>query len=428
MKIFTQGKPGYAAAVKRIAMRMETIDPSVGRAVEKIIAAVRRDGDRALFAYTKKFDGAALSPKTVRVSEREFDWAFKSTGPKVVASLELAARRIREFHERQREQSWSVTSGGAAMGQMLRPLASAGVYVPGGKASYPSSALMNIIPARIAGVGRVVMVTPAPRGELNHATLVAARLAGADEVYKVGGAQAVAALAYGTRSVAPVDKIVGPGNAYVAEAKRRVFGKVDIDMIAGPSEILVLADDSADPAVIAADLLSQAEHDENAWPLLVATSAAVARAAARETAAQVKALPRRKIAEACLKRHGHCFVVKDLDEAFRVANLIAPEHLELLIRGARDGLARVENAGAVFAGPWTPEALGDYMAGPNHVLPTGGAARFSSPLGVYDFVKRTSALEFTREAFEALAEPVMALAELEGLTAHARAVAVRMRR
>jgi histidinol dehydrogenase len=427
MKIIKSGEPSFDRIVKRLENRFAEGPAGIGKTVSQIIADVKRRGDSALFAYTKKFDNLALTPATARVTDKEIRDAEKSVNPIVLKALKKAAGRIRSFHTRQKEKSWTMTQGGETLGQIIRPLESAGVYVPGGKASYPSSALMNIIPAKIAGVRRVVMVSPAPGGVMNPATITAAKIAGADEIWRIGGAQAVAALAFGTQSIIPVVKIVGPGNAYVAEAKRQVFGKVDIDMIAGPSEILVFADDSADPVFIAADLLSQAEHDEHAYPLLVTTSAKLATAVKVEIAKQAKELGRSEIIRKCLASNCYGLVAKSVSEGFDLCNRLAVEHLELLLKDAEKHIGKVKNAGALFIGPWTPEALGDYIAGPNHVLPTGGAARFHSALGVYDFIKRTSLLAYTRRALSALAPGAVAIANEEGLTAHANAVLVRMR-
>lgn len=426
MKIIKSGEPSFDRVVKRLENRFSNGPAGIGETVSKIITDVKRRGDSALFAYTKKFDNLALTTATARVTDKEIVEAEKSVTPTVLRALKKAAGRIRAFHARQKEKSWTVTRGGETLGQIIRPLESAGVYVPGGKASYPSSALMNIIPAKIAGVKRVVMVSPAPGGVMNPATITAAKIAGADEIWRIGGAQAVAALAFGTQSIKPVDKIVGPGNAFVAEAKRQVFGKVDIDMIAGPSEILVFADDTANPVFIAADLLSQAEHDENAYPLLVTTSSKLADAVKVELVKQAKELGRSQIINKCLATNCYGLVVKSVTEGFELCNRLAVEHFELLIKNAEKQVGKVKNAGAIFVGPWTPEALGDYMAGPNHVLPTGGAARFHSPLGVYDFLKRTSLLSYTRRGLSMLAPATIAIAMEEGLTAHARAVLVRV--
>jgi histidinol dehydrogenase len=392
------------------------------RIVAEIVKTVRRKKDRGLFAYTKTFDRVSYTAKTVKVGAKEIAAALRQTPRAVRAALETMAERIAGYHENQRERSWEMNESGATLGMRISPMRSAGLYVPGGKASYPSSVLMNAVPAKIAGVPRIVMVTPTPDGLMNPATLAAARIAEVDEIYKVGGAQAVAALAYGTETIAPVDKIVGPGNAYVAEAKRQVFGKVDIDMIAGPSEVLVLADDSADAAHIAIDLLAQAEHDENAYALLVTPSAKLAAAVADEVARRVKTLTRKKIAAVSIRKNAALIVTKSLDEAIDIANRIAPEHFELNVKNAERYVDRITGAGALFVGPWTPEALGDYMAGSNHVLPTGGAARYASPLGVYDFVKRTSVLNFSRRGLETLAAQTALLADVEGLEAHGLAI------
>ncbi|VAX16730.1 Histidinol dehydrogenase, partial [hydrothermal vent metagenome] len=366
--------------------------------------------------------------RSIRVSSAEFANANKQADPKVVRAIRASCARIRKFHKKQIEKSWSYREKGVTLGQSIKPIHSAGIYVPGGLAAYPSSVLMNAIPARIAGVKRIVMTTPTPLGVINPHVLVAAQIAEVDEVYKIGGAQAVAALAYGTKSIKPVDKIVGPGNAFVAQAKRQVFGKVDIDMIAGPSEILVLADSGADHRLIAADLLSQAEHDENAYLILVTTSRQIADKVQKELRRQAETLDRRLIIEKCLAKNSYAFIVKSLSEGFDIANRFAPEHMELIIKNARRYVNRVDNAGAIFVGPWTPEAVGDYGAGPNHVLPTGGTARFFSPLGVYDFMKRTSVVSFDQKGLKSIAKVVTTLAKDEGLSAHARAVEMRFKK
>jgi len=428
MKIVKRSGRQFREVMARLDGRMESGPSNVEGAVSKIIRDVRKNGDKALLAYTKKFDKASFTTRTMKVSRREFDNAEKIADATVVRALEKSAVRITRFHRKQKEASWSAPEKDATLGQLIRPLESAGIYIPGGGASYPSSVLMNALPARIAGVKRIVMVTPAPGGALNPHTLVAAKIAGVTDIYKVGGAQAVAALAYGTKTIKPVDKITGPGNVYVAEAKRQVFGKVDIDMVAGPSEILVIADGSANPKFIAADLLSQAEHDENAYPLLVTTSSAIAAKVEKELETQTRALKRSALIRKCLRRNCFAIVVKSLNEAFEISNRIAPEHLELQVENADKYVSCVINAGAVFVGPWTPEALGDYSAGPNHTLPTGGSARFFSPLGVYDFVKRTSLLSFSEKGMRRLAKSVIAIAKEEGLSAHAHAVEIRIKK
>ena len=392
-----------------------------------IVAAVRRRGDAALFAYTRRFDGVSLSARTIEVTRAEMVRAERALPRDVRRALGLAARRIRAFHRRQRQLSWSFRDAvGARLGQQIRPLDRAGVYIPGGTAAYPSSVLMNVIPAKVAGVGEVIGVTPPGADGIPDAVLAAARIAGIDRLFRVGGAQAIAALAYGTRLVPRVDKICGPGNVYVATAKRLVFGAVDIDMIAGPSEVLIVADAAATPAFVAADLLAQAEHDPLAAAILVTPSAALVRKVEAELADQLARLPRQAIARRALSRHGTAFVTTSLAEAIALANRLAPEHLELAVRRPERWLGAVRHAGAIFLGEHAPEAFGDYLAGPNHVLPTGGSARFASPLGVYDFVKRSSVIAASPRALRRLGPVVMRLARLEGLDAHANAVGRRL--
>lgn len=394
----------------------------------RIVAAVRRRGDRALIELTRRFDGVTLTPAGLRVPAAELRAAVAGLAPGAVRALRLAARRIAAFHRRQRTASWSyVDPVGLRLGQQITPLARVGVYVPGGHAAYPSSVLMNAVPARVAGVGEIVMVSPAGVRGFNPAVLAAASIAGVDAVYRIGGAQAIAALAYGTATVPRVDKIVGPGNAYVQAAKKLVYGAVDIDSVAGPSEVLVIADDTAPAAYVAADLLAQAEHgsgDECA--VLVTSSARLAERVRVEIAAQLAVLPRRKAIAGVLRRRGALVVARDLEEAVRLADEVAPEHLELIVANAARWVPRLRNAGAVFVGPYAPAPLGDYVAGPNHVLPTGGTARFFSPLGVYDFVKRTSVVTATRAGLRRLGPSVVRLAELEGYDAHAAAVRRRL--
>ncbi len=417
-----------AAFARRVALleaRGERASGDVEQRVRRIVDAVRRRGDAALFAYTRRFDGVALTARTIEVKPREMARAEAALPREVRAMLRLAARRIRAFHERQRQRSWRFVDGdGAVLGQQVRPLDRAGVYVPGGTAAYPSSVLMNVIPAKVAGVGEVIGVTPP--GRAADAVLAAAKIAGVDRLFRIGGAQAVAALAYGTRLVPRVDKICGPGNIWVATAKRLVFGAVDIDMIAGPSEVLVIADASAAPAWVAADLLSQAEHDPLAASILVTPSAPLVTRVEAELHQQLAALPRREIARRALRRHGTAIVTTSLDEAVAVANRIAPEHLELAVRHPERWVEKIRHAGAIFLGEHAPEPFGDYLAGPNHVLPTGGSARFASPLGVYDFVKRSSIVGASRATLARLGPAVVGLARLEGLEAHARAVALRL--
>ncbi|MFD1427484.1 histidinol dehydrogenase [Kroppenstedtia sanguinis] len=396
------------------------------KTVREILSAVRTEGDVALLRVTRELDGADLD--SLEVEKSEFEEAYRQVEQTFVHSLRQAAQRIRRYHEGQKRRSWMETeTDGTVLGQLIRPLARVGVYVPGGRAAYPSSVLMNVIPASVAGVEEVVMVTPPrPGGDVHAATLVAAQEAGVDRVLKVGGAQAVAALAWGTESVPAVDKIVGPGNIYVALAKRWVYGQVDIDMVAGPSEIVVVADESADPAYVAADLLSQAEHDPMASPVLLTPSSPLAESVALELEQQCDRLERKGIASQSIREQGAICLTEDLDEALEVANRLAPEHLELMVVDPWSWVGRVKNAGALFLGPWSPEPVGDYFAGPNHILPTNGTARFFSPLGVDDFLKKTSLISYSREALARDAEHVITLAEAEGLTAHAASIRTRM--
>jgi histidinol dehydrogenase len=404
-------------------------EEDVSRAVKEIIAEVRARGDDALIAYSQKFDRVTLTNETLRVREDEIADAVKNCAANVRAALELAASRIEAYHTKQMPKDESFTDGaGARLGWRWRALDSVGLYVPGGTASYPSSVLMNAVPALVAGVKRVVMVTPASGGAINPLTLVAASIAGVSEIYRIGGAQAVAALAYGTRTIAPVDKIVGPGNAYVAAAKREVFGRVGIDSIAGPSEILVIADGGNDPAWIAADLLSQAEHDASSQSILITDDGAFADAVAGEVERQLNVLPRKAIAGPSWRDHGAIVLVATLDDAPAIADAIAPEHLEIATDRPDAIAARVRHAGAIFLGRHTPEAIGDYVAGPNHVLPTSRTARFSSGLSVLDFVKRTTMLACDAETLSKLGPAALALAEAEGLGAHGRSIAIRLNR
>lgn len=418
---------GFEAALQRIVARGEEPPAGVEETVAEIIARVRAEGDRALFDYTARFDKLKLSAATVEVSAEEMDRALAEISAESRACLQLAADRIEAFHRKQKQESWlSTDEPDMLLGQLVRPLDRVGIYVPGGKASYPSSVLMNALPAKVAGVGEIVMAVPMPGGEVNPHVLAAARLAGVDRIFKIGGAQAVAALAFGTESVPRVDKITGPGNIYVATAKKQVFGQVDIDMIAGPSEILVVNDGSGDPRHVAADLLSQAEHDELAASILVTTDAGFAAAVKQALAEQLATLPRRDIAERALARYGAIVVAADLDEAIAFSNRIAPEHLELAVADPFAVLPSIRHAGAIFMGHQTPEAAGDYLAGPNHTLPTGGTARFFSPLGVEDFVKKSSLISLSRAGLQRVGKAVIHLAELEGLTAHGQSVAIRI--
>ncbi len=394
--------------------------------VADIIAAVRKEGDRALFAYAEKFDGAKL--KSLQVSEEELQEAFDAVDPVFLEVLKRAAENIRAFHSRQVRNSFLINDKpGILLGQKVIPMDRVGIYVPGGTAAYPSTVLMDSIPARIAGCREVVMVTPPGKdGCVAPAILAAAKLAGIDRIYKVGGAQAVAALAYGTETIPRVDKIVGPGNAFVAEAKKQVYGQVAIDMIAGPSEILVVADGKSDPSYVAADLLSQAEHDKLASAVLVTDSGELALAVQQEIERQLGTLEREEIARASIDRNGKIIVAPDLKQAIDIANEIAPEHLELCVDQPFDYLDGIRHAGSVFLGRYCPEALGDYLGGPNHTLPTSGAARFASPLSVDDFVKKTQYTYYTREAFREVAEDVAVFARQEGLTGHAASALIRI--
>ncbi len=428
IRLLTTSQPDFARRFAAIRERNATASPQVEAQARRIVEAVRRRGDRALLELTRRFDGVRLTARRLRVTEAEIDDAVRSLSPAALRALRTAARRIDAFHRHQRQRSWRYRDrAGFTLGQQITPLRRVGLYVPGGHGSYPSSVLMNAIPARVAGVAEVIMVSPAGTAGYNPAVLAAARIGGVDAVYRIGGAQAVAALAYGTATVPAVDKIVGPGNAWVQAAKRQVYGVVDIDKIAGPSEVVVIADTTAPPAFAAADLLAQAEHgsgDECAVLLTPSKRVAAAVRAAIDT--QLQALPRRAAIARVLRRRGALVVVKSLNEAIELAEQIAPEHLELMVADALRWAARIRNAGAVFAGIDAPAPLGDYAAGPNHVLPTGGTARFSSPLGVYDFVKRTSVIGANKRALRSLAPAITTLAELEGYQAHAAAVRVRL--
>lgn len=427
MKIIKTSDKGFEREFKRIVDRGKSFDPAFEKKVSAILQDVEKRGDRALFGYTKRFDGVTLTAKTVEVSPLEIREALCSVTKQQRAVLTLAARRIDRYHKRQRLASWSYREEGVELGQKIVPLSRVGIYAPGGLAPYPSTVLMAAIPARIAGVREIIMTSPVGRGGLNPIIVAAAQIAGVDRIFKVGGAQAVAAMAYGTEAVPAVDKIVGPGNAWVATAKKLVFGRTGIDMIAGPSEILVIADRTADPAVAAADLLSQAEHDELASSVLLTPDEDLAKRVSAEIKAQLKLLSRESIAVKAIRDYGLVVVTQDLAEAVEVANRFAPEHLELLVTDPKALLAGIRSAGAVFLGHCTPEALGDYLAGPNHILPTGGTARFSSPLGVYDFVKRISVLSFDAKALAKYGKPAAEFAAMEGLDAHGKSILARLR-
>ncbi|MCI8549315.1 MAG: histidinol dehydrogenase [Lachnospiraceae bacterium] len=395
--------------------------------VNEIVENVRKNGDAALFAYTERFDGCIVAKENVLVTEEEIDAAYGQVDEELLGVIRKALVNIRAFHEKQRRYSWFDSSEeGILLGQKFTPLSKVGVYVPGSKAVYPSSVLMNIVPAKVAGVREIVMTTPPDRdGKLNPAVLVAAKEAGVDRIYKAGGAQAIASLAFGTESIPKVDKIVGPGNIFVALAKKAVFGFVSIDSIAGPSEILVLADETANPRYVAADLLSQAEHDEMASAILVTTSESLARKVNQEIDGFLQQLPRREIIEKSLDSYGYILLADNLEEAISAANDIASEHLEIMTKDAFTVMTKIRNAGAIFIGEHSCEPLGDYFAGPNHVLPTNGTAKFFSPLGVDDFVKKSSIISYSREALEPIHEDIIRFAAQEGLTAHGNAVKVR---
>lgn len=395
--------------------------------VDAIIGQIREKGDEALFSYTKQFDGAQVDSKNIRATREEIEEAYRLTDPKLVAVMEKSLKNIWSYHEKQKQYSWfDSRPDGVMLGQKVTALARVGVYVPGGKAAYPSSVLMNVIPAKVAGVEKIIMATPCNKeGKVNPATLVAADLAGVDEIYKVGGAQAIAALAFGTKSIPKVDKIVGPGNIYVALAKKAVFGHVSIDSIAGPSEILVLADGTANPRYAAADLLSQAEHDELASAILITDSEAFAQQVSAEIDKFTAELSRKEIIEKSLENYGYILVAENMDEAIGAANEIASEHLEILTADPYGTMMKIKNAGAIFLGEYSSEPLGDYFAGPNHVLPTNGTAKFFSPLGVDDFIKKSSIVSYSREALEPVYKDIVQFATSEQLTAHANSIKVR---
>ncbi len=411
----------YNERIGYLARRGEVLEEEYEERVKEIIIEVRERGDDALISFTERFDGVRISLEELEVPFEELERAYESLEEDVRSALEIAEERIREFHERQVERSFITEERGVILGQKVVPLKRVGIYVPGGKAAYPSTVLMNAVPASVAGVEEIIMVSPKP----SKYTLASAYIAGVSRVFRIGGAQAVSALAFGTERVPRVDKIVGPGNIYVALAKKLLFGIVDIDMVAGPSEILVIADSSADPSWVASDLLSQAEHDELSASILITDSEELAGEVVRELKRLLEDLERRDIAKKSLERFGTVFLVEDMEHACEVANLIAPEHLEVMTREPFSLLPLLSNAGAVFLGPYTTEPLGDYILGPNHTLPTGGTARFFSPLGVYDFIKRSSILYVSKEGFDKVSELAMILARAEGLPAHELAVRIR---
>lgn len=410
---------------RRLLERANTDYSEQQKIVDAVLEDVRKTGDRALFSYIACFDGFEASADNLMVTEEETDEAFGAVDPVLLEVMKEAAANIEEFHNHQKRENWFIEKGGKYLGQLYLPVEYAGVYVPGGKAAYPSSVLMNIIPAKCAGVTNIFVATPAQGGKVNPATIAAAKIAGAHKIYKMGGAQAIAAFAYGTESVPRVDKITGPGNIFVALAKKSVYGQAGIDMIAGPSEVLVIADDSANERFIAADFLSQAEHDELAACMLVTVSRKKAEAVRAEIIRQAELLPKKDIVLKSLENYGTIIVAETLDEAVETANRIAPEHLEICTEDPEALLPGIRNAGSIFLGEYSPEPLGDYFAGTNHVLPTNGTARFSSPLNVDDFQKKSSVIYYSREEFEKVFRKVAAFAQAEGLDAHARSAAIR---
>ena len=427
MQFLDISEDGFEARFSAIVARGEESGREVEEVVRGIIAEVRSRGDQALLEYTGRFDRLECQAAELEITQAQFEQAFSQVDERDLAALTLAVERVTRFHEKQKQQSWlSTEETDIMLGQKVTPLAKVGIYVPGGKACYPSSVIMNAVPAKVAGVGEIIMVVPAPGGETNPHVLVAAKLSGVDRVFRIGGAQAVAALAYGTDTVPKVDKVTGPGNIYVATAKKLVFGQVGIDMIAGPSEILVINDGSGNPAHIAADLLSQAEHDELASSVLITTGRSFGERVAAEVERQLLELPRQEIARKSWESFGVIIVAGTLDEAIAFSNRIAPEHLELAVDNPFEILPLISNAGAIFMGHYTPEAAGDYLAGPNHTLPTGGTARFFSPLGVDDFVKKSSIIHFSKAGLQRVGSDIVRITRLEGLDAHGKSVSIRL--
>ena len=422
MKVILSTDRAFKGALKRVTSRSNLQGGTVENTVRTILKAVERGGDTAVARYAKKFDRVSLKPAQFRISPEQVKEAYYQIRKEEGDALRYAAQRIMAFHERQRTKTWMYQDNGATLGQMIMPLDSVGLYVPGGKAAYPSSVLMSTIPAKVAGVKRVVMCTPMPKGGISPYLLVAADIAGVDEVYRIGGVQAIGAMAYGTKTIPRVDKIVGPGNLYVATAKRLIYGTVDINMIAGPSELLVIADEAANPAHVASDLLAEAEHDEEAQVYLVTTSSRLAKDVVRHMTDQRKRCSREKILAKSIGRHAVAFVVGTMDEAIELANEIAPEHLELMVDRPFDYLERIRHVGALFLGRYTPPAVADYVAGPNHVLPTGGTARFFSPLSFDDYVKKSNIISYSKEELTKVREHIARIAQMEGLDAHAKSV------
>lgn len=427
MKILTLTEESKTDILENLLKRSPNSYGKFESQVAEIIENVRAKKDAALFDYTRRFDGADISADTILVTDAEIKEAYENVDTKLLEVIKKALVNIRTYHEKQKQYSWFDSKpNGTMLGQKVTALESCGVYVPGGKAAYPSSVLMNILPAKVAGVEKIVMVTPPGKdGKVNPNTLVAAKEAGADVVYKVGGSQAIAALAYGTETIPKVDKIVGPGNIYVALAKKQVYGNVSIDSIAGPSEILVLADETANPRFVAADLLSQAEHDELASAILVTTSEKLAKEVEKEIEGFLKELSRSEIIAKSLENFGYILIAEDMEQAIETANAVASEHLEIVTANPFDVMTKIKNAGAIFIGEYSSEPLGDYFAGPNHVLPTNGTAKFFSPLSVDDFIKKSSIIYYSKEALEPIHEDIIAFAQAERLTAHANSIKVR---
>ena len=420
MKIVASTDRAFIPTLKKVASRARIQGAAVEKPVRAILQAVERGGDKAVLRFTKQFDRVSLKPDQLKVTPEEIKEAYYHIRKEEGDALRFAAQRITAFHERQRTKTWMYQDGAATLGQVVTPIDTVGVYVPGGKAVYPSTVLMSAIPAKVAGVQRIVMATPPQKGGVNPYLLVAADIAGVTEIYRVGGVQAIGALAFGTKTIPKVDKIVGPGNAYVAAAKRMLYGTVGIDMVAGPSELLIVADDDAKPAHVAADLLCEAEHDEDAQVWLVTTSASLAKEVASMLDHQLKGLQREKIAAKSVARHSVAFVVTTLDEAIDVANEIAPEHLTLSVDEPFDYLEKIRHAGALFLGRYTPPSVADYIAGPNHVLPTGGTARFFSALSIHDYTKISNIVHYTKEELSKVKDHLIRLAHIEGFDAHAK--------
>ena len=426
MKIISQQDRNFSRVVKTVINRSAQQNHQVEKSVSSILQAVQRNGDAAVARYVSRFDRIRLHPKQFRVSDREIRKAYSLIGKQEEASLRFAAGRIRRFHEEQQQTSWTYQNGGVRLGQLISPLDAVGLYVPGGKALYPSSVMMNAIPAHVAGVPRIVMCTPTGTGDIHPYLLVAADISGVNEIYRIGGVQAIGAMAFGTKTMRQVDKIVGPGNLYVATAKRLVYGQVDIDMVAGPSELLVIADRTSNPDHVAADLLCEAEHDEEARVYLVTTSKALAQKVVERVAQRLKTLSRQRIVKKSIRDYAIAFVVPSLKKGFELSNQIAPEHLAVNLNHAEAYLQSIRHAGAVFLGRYTPPAVADYVAGPNHVLPTGGSARFFSSLSLDDYVKKSNLIQYSQKELAAVSKQVVCLATMEGLDAHGQSMESRL--